>query len=223
MEQNCHRCRETLVPDELFCPHCGAPQLRVEESESVLAGQDSSLQQSLDRATDITRWRSAIITTLYVAAPVAVLSALLSVGALWVFLGGFLTVYLYSRRTAAPTNGRIGWRIGGIMGVIAAILWLAVEAFYMLIQRYAMHQGAFIDSTYQNAVKAAMATMNQENPTFQHQFPWFAHFWLSPTGIATLYLTGTAMVALSMIFFSALGGALGGSSQRNRPSQNNSF
>lgn len=219
MEPTCHRCGETLVPNELFCPHCGAPQLRVEESESILAGQDGTLQQSLNRAADLMRWRSAINTALYVAAPVAVLSALLSLGALWVFLGGFLTVYLYHRRTAAPTNGRIGWRIGGLMGVIAAIFWLAVEAVAMLVQRYALHQGPAIDSTFQKAIKSAMATMNQENPAFQHQFPWFAHFWLSPAGIATLYLIGTAMVALSMVLFSAVGGALGGSSQRNRSQQ----
>jgi hypothetical protein len=216
MDPACHRCGEALVPDELFCPHCGSPQLRVEESESVLAGQDGALQHSLDRAADLMRWRSAITTAIYIALPVALLSTLLSVGALWVFIGGFVTVYLYRRRTAAPTNGRIGWRIGGLMGVIAAIFWLAIEAVAMLIQRYAMHQGPAIDSTFQKAIKAAIATMNQENPAFQHQLPWFAHFWLSPDGIATLYLLGTAMVALIMVFFSAVGGALGGSSQRNR-------
>ncbi len=223
MEPTCHRCGETLVADELFCPHCGAPQLRVEESESVLAGQDGTLQQSLDRAADILRWRSAITTALYVAAPVAVLAALSSLGAFVVFLGGFLTVYLYRRRTAAPTDGRIGWRIGGLTGVISAIFWLAVEAFAMLFQRYAMHQGATIDSTFQSAVKSAITTMNQENPTFQHQVPWFAHFWLSPAGIATLYLTGITIFALSMIFFSALGGALGGSSQRNQARRPGTF
>lgn len=211
------------MPDELFCPHCGAPQLRVEESEAIQAGQDGTLQQSLNRAADIMRWRSAITTALYVAAPVAVIAALTSVGAFVVFLGGFITVYLYHRRTAAPTDGRIGWRIGGLTGVIAAIFWLAVEAFFMLFQRYAMHQGPAIDSTFQNSIKSAIATMNQENPNFQHQVPWFVHFWLSPAGIATLYLTGISIFALSMVFFSALGGALGGSSRRNRSSQNSSF
>jgi ribosomal protein L40E len=223
MEQTCHRCGVTLVPDGLFCPHCGAPQLRVEENESILAGQEGAIEQSLNRATEIMRWRSAITTALSIAAPVALLSTLSDLGAFFVFLGGFFTVYLYRRRTAAPTDGRIGWRIGGLMGVIAAIFWLAVEAFAMLFQRYAMHQGPAIDSTFQTSIKSAITTMNQENPSFQHQVPWFAHFWLSPAGIATLYLTGISIFALSMIFFSALGGALGGSSQRNRSQQSSSL
>ncbi|MGC8549687.1 MAG: hypothetical protein ACP5M4_08300 [Acidobacteriaceae bacterium] len=223
MEQACHRCGQTLVSDELFCPHCGSPQLRVEESESVLTGQDGALQQSLDRAADILHWRSAITTALYIAAPVALLATLPHIGPLIVFLGGFVTVYLYQRRSAAPTDGRIGWRIGGLTGVIAAIFFLGAEAVSMLVQRYAMHQGQFIDSTLQTAIKSAIATMNQENPSFQHQVPWFAAFWLSPAGIATLYLAGICMFALSMILFSALGGALGGSFQRNRSRQNSSL
>lgn len=222
MEQVCHRCGDHLVGDKLYCPHCGAPQLRVEESESIVSAHENSLQQSLDRDTETMRWRSAISAALLVAAPTALLSALLSLAALWVFVGGFLTVYLYRRRTASPTDSRIGWRIGGLMGVIAAILWLAVEACSMLVERYGMHQGAALDSTFHHAIESAISTMNQQNPTFQHQFPWFAHFWLSPDGIATLYLTGTSLIALSMVLFSALGGALGGSSQRNRAPQNGS-
>jgi hypothetical protein len=220
MEQVCHRCGENLVADELYCPHCGAPQLRVEESGAVVSAQEGSLQQSLDRATDMMRWRAAIRAALLIAAPTALLSALLSLGALWVFIGGFFTVRIYRRRTDAPTDSRIGWRIGGLMGVLSAILWLAIEALSMLVERYGMHQGQALDSTFRKAIQAAIHTMNQENPAFQHQFPWFAHFWLSPDGIATLYLSGTALIALSMILFSALGGALGGSSQRNRTQQN---
>lgn len=217
MESVCHRCGEYLVPNQIFCPHCGAPHLLVDENDSLPAGQDPSLQQSLDRAADLLRWRSAVTAALFVAVPVALLSTLVSIGALWVFIGGFLTVHLYRRRTASPTDGRIGWRIGSLTGVISAIFWLALNAVSMLVQRYALHQGAAIDAAFTNAVKSAMATMNQQSPTFQHQFPWFAGFWLSPSGIATLYLTGTSLVAVSMVLFAALGGALGGSYHRNRP------
>lgn len=220
MEPVCHRCGEDLVNNELYCPRCGAPQLRVEESEAIVSAQEGSLQMSIDRVADMMRWRSAVSAALLIAVPVALLSDLLSLGALWVFAGGYCAVYLYRRRTAAPTDGRIGWRIGGLMGVIAAIFWLAFEAVSMLIQRYVMHQGAAIDNALRSAMKQGLATMNQQNPTFQHQFPWFAHFWLSPSGLATIYLMQTAFLALVMILFSALGGLLGGSYQRNRPQQN---
>lgn len=223
MEQVCHRCGDTLVPDELYCPHCGAPQLRVEENESILSAQEGSVQQSLDRAADILRWRSAVSAALFVAVPTALLSTALSLGALWVFAGGFLAVAVYRRRTASPTDGRIGWRIGGLMGMMAAVLWLAMEAASMLFERFVMHQGASIDATLRNSLQAALATMNQQNPTFAHQYPWFAHFWLSPDGVAILFVTGSSMLALSMILFSALGGALGGHYLRSRAPQSGAF
>ena len=177
------------------------------------------MQMSLDRVADMMRWRSAVSAALLVAVPVALLSDLLSLGALWVFGGGFIAVYLYRRRTAAPTDGRIGWRIGGLMGVIAAILWLAFSAISMLVQRYVMHQGAAIDAALRGAMKKALDTVNQQNPALAHQIPWFAHFWLSPSGVATIFLIQTTVLALAMVLFSALGGALGGSYQRNRPPQ----
>ena len=217
MEPVCHRCGEDLVTNELYCQHCGAPQLRVEESDAIVSAQEGSLQMSLDRVADMMRWRSAISTALYIAAAVALLAALSGLGTFFVFIGGFLTVYIYRRRTAAPTDGRIGWRIGGLMGVISAIFWLSFEAASMLIQRYVMHQGPVIDSALRTAMKQTIATANKQNPAFQHQFPHAAHLLLSPAGIATLYLTGISMFALSMILFSALGGLVGGAYQRNRP------
>lgn len=217
MEPVCHRCGETLVPDEIFCPHCGAPQLRVEESESALNSQEGSVQQSIDSATDMMRWRAAVSAALLVAVPAAVLSDLLSLGALWVFVGGYFVVSIYRRRTASSTDGRIGWRIGALMGVMAATLWMAIEAISMLVERFVMHQGSTIDATLRKSVMAAIAKMNEQNPAIAHQYPWFEHFWLSSSGIATLYLSGISLLAISMVLFSALGGALGGRYRSVRP------
>lgn len=181
------------------------------------------MQHSLDRVADLMRWRSAISAALYVAVPAALLTTLVGAGVVWVFAGGFLAVAVYMRRTASPTDSRIGWRIGGLMGVMAATLWLAFEAVYMLLQRYVMHQGAAIDATLRKSLEDAIATMNQQNPAFAHQFPWFTHFWLSPSGIATLFISGSSMLAISMILFSALGGALGGHFLRSRAPHSRAF
>jgi len=175
------------------------------------------MQHSLDRVADLMRWRSAVSTAFYVAVPAAMLATLPVGGAFWAFAGGILAVFLYHRRTASPTDGRIGWRIGGLMGVMTATLWLAFEAVNLVVIRYAMHQGATIDTTFRKSLENAIATMNQMNPEFAHQVPWFAHFWLSPSGIATLLISGSSMLAISMILFSALGGALGGHFLRSRP------
>ncbi len=220
MEQVCHRCGETLISNKLYCPHCGAPQLRVEESESVLAAQEGSLQHSLDRVADMMRWRSALVSALLVAVPAALLSSVLSLGALWVFGAGFLAVAMYRRRTASATDGRLGWRIGGVAGAMAATLWLAIEAASMVFERYVMHQGASIDASMHKSLNDALKAMNQQNPALASQYPWFAHFWLSPAGVATLFVTGSCMLALSMVVFSALGGALGGRYLRSRAPRN---
>jgi hypothetical protein len=217
MEPICHRCGESLVPDELYCAHCGAPQLRVEESESVLSAQEGSMQHSLDRVADLMRWRSAVSAALYVAVPTALLSHLLGVGFLWGLGGGILAVTLYHRRTASPTDSHIGWRIGGLMGIIAATLWLAFEAASVIIQRYVMHHQPAIVDIIKKSLHTSIATVSQQNPEFAHQLPMIAHLWLSPAGIASFYLIMSGMFALSIILFSALGGALRGHFLRSRP------
>lgn len=227
MEQVCHRCDDTLVSNELYCPRCGAPQLRVEESEPILTTQEGSLQQSLDQAAEMMRWRSAVIAALLVAVPTALFCAVLHFVALWGIIGGLFVVSVYRRRTVslatAQTDGHIGWRIGGLMGVIAAILWLAIESFSMLFERYVMHHQPRIIAVIQDALHASIAAMSQQNPAFAHQYPWFAKLLLSPTGIATFYVSEISFIAISMVFFSSLGGAVGGRYLRSRAPRAGAF
>lgn len=216
MGSSCHRCGEALAGEPLFCPHCGAPQLLVQESEPLLSAKEGTSQHTIDQAAGMLRWRSAVNAALMVAAPAAVLSALLSMGTLWVFAGGFATVALYRHRTASATDGKLGWRIGGLMGIVAATLWLAIEGVSLVFDRFVLHHGSSIDNEFHNALQLALHTMEQQNPTFASTFPWFSHFWLSPYGIAAMFLAGSLMLALSMVLFSALGGAIGGRYLRSR-------
>ncbi len=213
----CHRCHEALAGEELFCSHCGAPQLCVQESESVVTAQEGSLQHTIDQAAGVLRWRAAVNVALLVAAPAALLSALLSPGTLWVFAGGFLAVALYRRRTASPTDGKLGWRIGGLMGIVAATLSLAIQGASLVFDRFVLHQSAQIDNEFHTRMQMALHAMQQQNPAFATELPWFSHFMLSPYGIAAIFLAGSLMLALSMVLFSALGGAIGGRYLRTRP------
>jgi hypothetical protein len=217
MGSPCYRCHETLTGEEPFCAHCGAPQLCVPESETVLSAQEGSLQHTMDQAAGMLRWRAAVHAALIVALPAALLSALLSPGTLWVFAGGFFTVALYRRRTASPTNGKLGWRIGGLMGIIAASLSMAIQGASLVFDRFVLHQSAKIDSQFQTEMQSVLHAMQQQNPDFSTQMPWFSHFMLTPYGIAAVFLAGSLMLALSMVLFSALGGAIGGRYLRTRP------
>jgi hypothetical protein len=182
----------------------------VEDSEPSTTAEEGALQHTRDQAADMLRWRSAVSSALLVAGPAALLSAMLNLGSIWVFVGGFLTVAIYRRRTAAATDSKLGWRIGGLMGMVAATLWLAIEGGSLVFDRYILHHGAAIDTELQSSLQLAIAAMEQKNPTFATDYPWFSHFWLSPDGIAAMFLGGSCALALSMILFSALGGALGG-------------
>jgi len=213
----CYRCHEALSGEEPFCAHCGAPQLCVPESEAVLSAQEGSLQHTIDQAAGMLRWRTAVQAALIVALPAALLSALLSPGTLWAFGGGFLTVALYRRRTASPTNGKLGWRIGGLMGIVAAALSMAIQGASLVFDRFVLHEGAKIDSEFQTEMQSVLHAMQQQNPDISTQMPWFSHFLLTPYGIAAVFLAGSLMLALSLVLFSALGGAIGGRYLRSRP------
>lgn len=215
MDSTCHRCGATLVEGQPFCPHCGAPQLRVEEMEPALPAERSA-DFAGDPNAGMLRWRSAVQVSLMVAGPAALLSAVLNLGSVWVFAGGFIAVALYRRRTSAATNAKLGWRIGGLMGMVAATLWLAIEGGALVVERYLMHHGSEIDTDLRGSLQVAIAAMEQKNPSFTTDFPWFSHFWLSPEGIATMFLGGSCALALSMILFSAIGGAIGGRYLRAR-------
>lgn len=211
----CHRCGETLASQEFYCPHCGAPQLRIEPREPLL--DESAEVESLpaQRAENL-QWQVAIQAALMVAVPAALLSSLVSVGAIWVFAGGFLSVAIYRRRTAAATDGKLGWRIGGIMGLVAAALWMAAQGLTLVVDRFVLHKGASIDQQFRAALELALGNMAQQDPSFMKTFPWFTHFWLSPYGIAAMLLASSIVLALMMVFFAALGGSLGGRYLRTR-------
>jgi hypothetical protein len=215
MEPTCHRCGASLVDGQPFCPHCGAPQLRVEDVEPTLPAEKSAVFAT-DQNAGMLRWRAAVQVALWVAAPAAVLSAVLNLGSVWVFAGGFVTVALYRRRTSAATDAKLGWRIGGLMGMVAATLWLAIEGGALVVERYLLHHGSDIDTELRGSLQVAIAAMEQKNPSFATDFPWFSHFWLSPVGIASMFLGGSCALALSMILFSAIGGAIGGRYLRSR-------
>lgn len=216
MGWTCHRCGETLVGEEPFCPHCGAPQLRIEPREPEVEAASEGVSAPPAQRTEMLQWQAAIEAGLMIALPAALLSSLLSAGAIWVFAGGFLTVAIYRRRTAAPTDGKLGWRIGGVMGLVAATLWLAIQSATLVFDRYVLHKGASIDQQFRSALSLALGNMAQQDPTFMKTFPWFMHFWLSPYGIAAMLLASSIMLALIMVFFAALGGSLGGRYLRTR-------
>lgn len=209
MDAVCHHCGATLNTPELFCPHCGAPQLRFEPTEEQSPFQAGGNVSATLRPNQLVAWRPAVQVALIVALPVGLLSSLLDFGILWVLVGGFCVIALYQRKATLLVNPGAGWRIGMLVGVLAAFLSSLVDGISMVVERYGLHRGASIDQKLIALTQQMTEQMVHQNPEAAQQIPWFIHFWLSPDGHAAVVLFMSAFAAAMMVAFSSIGGALG--------------
>ena len=136
VEHLCYKCQASIDETLPFCPHCGAPQIRV-------AGPDNDLSQTLSPETppvvlpsgapvpsvftpQVIQWDAAWKGALLSGLIAAVLSAapIISLGCcLWMLGCGALAVFLYQRRVpgAFVTSG-MGMRIGAVSGMVAFLV-----------------------------------------------------------------------------------------------------
>jgi hypothetical protein len=162
-------------------------------------------------------WRPAILCALLVAIPVGLLSALTKSSSLFPIGGGFAAIALYRRRAAAFTDGRIGWRVGSILGAASAFVASAAWGAQLLIERYLLHQGAAIDRLFRlaaqqevDAMMRASAAQGPQPPEMVHALHNLMAFWVSPDGIAGAQISTAIVMALAMMLFAATGGAIAG-------------
>jgi hypothetical protein len=210
----CQRCGNSIKDGDGFCPHCGAAQLTVEAVDAA------ALPQPAVRASGdphMVQWRAAILAAVLVAIPVGLLSALTRTSSLFPIGGGFAVMALYRRRTTAFTDGKIGWRVGGVLGAVSAFFAAAAWAAQLLIERYLLHQGKVIDdishAAAQQAVDALtkqMASEGPEPPEMVHTLQNFMHFLTSPDGYAWSQLITVVVMSVGIILFAAAGGAIAG-------------
>ncbi len=213
MEQLCHRCGAAINEADPFCPHCGAPQLRYEAPEEPIPSASTMPAQRLgNRSFDLISWRDAILAAAIISIPAGILSALLGFEVLWVLAGGMVAVSLYRRRTGMLPTGKMGWRIGMLLGLFAAVISAAFNGVALIVQRYGFHQGAVIDQRLHDVIDSFTKTyanfLSNSSPEMAKSMTETMHFWVTPYGIAALVLTNAAEMAVFMLLFAAVGGAL---------------
>lgn len=222
MESLCHRCGNPLAEGESFCSHCGAPQLLVDTSEPL--GPQPPVQRLPGESHQV-QWHTAITSALLVAIPVGLLSALgAGMSSLLVIAGGFATIALYRKRTDGYADGRMGWRLGAILGLASAAIAAAIYAGHMVILRYLFHQGPAIDHEFQIAAQQsvdywmkASTQQGPQPPEVLQMFKTFSAFVLSPDGHAFIQLSTVVLTSLGMLLFAATGGAIAGRLLAARP------
>ncbi len=209
MATHCHRCGGVLDEDATFCPHCAAPQLRV-------APPDEATEQTAGAVHTFTRdrrsvdWRNVIRLAIWTAIPVGLIAPFFFP---MVIAGPVVLISMYQRRRpAAPLDGRVGFRIGALMGVLAAYVSAFGLAVWQLFERYSLHQGSAIDTQYAMQVQQSAETtqrMAQANSLNAQQARAMLDFFLSPDGRVTYTFFYTAVMAFGIIVLAGLGGMLG--------------
>jgi hypothetical protein len=209
MVAHCHRCSGVLEDDASFCPHCAAPQLRVVPPEETGEPASGAVHVFVHDRRSID-WRSVIRLALWIAIPVGLIAPVffpLVIG------GPIVLISMYQRRQpGTPLNGKAGFRIGTLLGLLAAYISAFGLAGWQLLERYSLHQGSALDAQFAIQVQqSAEATqrMAQANSMNAQQARAMLDFFLSPDGRVTYTFFYTAVLAFGIVLLAGLGGMLG--------------
>jgi hypothetical protein len=218
MHEYCHRCGGELPSrDEAspFCPHCGSPQLYLQDYEQQSGGVEADTTGAIPppRPQQV-EWKTAIRCAVLVAGIAAVLSLvsarvqLLSpLCWLWTISGSILTLALYQRRRPlAWMDARVGARIGVVVGLALVVCFAFAIAIGGLVARYGLHTMAGVDALMTETMHAAFEKAAAVAPAPAES----QRFWYSPEVRAGWVLATLTMMAGFVLVLSTVGGALGG-------------
>ena len=209
MVAHCHRCSGLLDDDASFCPHCAAPQLRVAPPEETAEATPGATHAFVHHRRSID-WQKIIRLALWIAIPVGLVAPFFFP---LVIAGPIVLISMYQkRRPGTPTDGRSGFRIGTLLGVLAAYVSAFGLAGWQLFERYSLHQGSTLDAEFVMQVQqSAEATqrMAQSNSMNAQQARAMLDFFLSPDGRVTYTFFYTAALAFGIVLLAGLGGMLG--------------
>jgi hypothetical protein len=218
MQEYCHRCggelpaRDGVSP---FCPHCGSPQIYLQDYEQQNGGDEADTTGAIPppRPQQV-EWKTAIRCAGVVAGVAAVLSlvsqrvqvvSLLSM--LWTISGSMIALALYQRRRPlAWMDARVGARIGLVVG-LALVACLGVAwGIGGVVARYGLHNLGAFDAELTQMLHAQFEKASAMTP----QPPEMQRFWYSPEFRAGMMLVGFGMLSGFLLILSTVGGALGG-------------
>ena len=228
MEHPCYRCQALVDEGIAFCPHCGAPQIRVaapEESppatpapgemqpplQSVPPVQQWSQAGTLypPPAPNAIQWEKAWQGALLAGIGAAILSAVpfVSVGCcLWMLGAGAISVRLYQRRVpeASVTPG-MGMKLGALTGMIA----FAVNAAVTVVSFVALRSTGEFRKALDEQMQKQMAS--NPDPKVQEMVQRMMDWMTTPQGAATLIVLVLLFMAVMFVVFCGAGGAIGAS------------
>jgi hypothetical protein len=233
VEHPCYRCQAEIQEGAAFCPHCGAPQIRVippeqEQPAPPASSHDPSqeivpqlqtesppptgwIQDGLvyPQTPGPIRWDLAWKGALLCGVGAAVLSSIpiISVGCcLWLLGAGALTVILYQKQVPGiPVTPGTGMRLGALAGAFGFLINAVVTTISFVSLR--------AKGDFRQAMQDQMQKQMSNNPDpkvqemMQHMLDWVN----TPQGAATLMVMVLVALAAVFLLITAAGGALGAS------------
>jgi hypothetical protein len=218
MHEYCHRCGGELPASEglaPFCPHCGSPQLFLQDYEQQTGAPETDTTGSVPPPNPRqVEWKTAMRCALLVAAIAAGLSLLAAriqvvspISWLWTISGSLITLALYQRRRPlAWMDAGIGARIGVVVGFALVVCLAVAMAAGGLMARYALHNMAGFDADLTQMMHSQIEKAAATTP----EPPEVRQFLYSPEVRAGMMLSGFAMVSGFLLLLSTVGGAVGG-------------
>ncbi len=218
MQASCHRCHGDLPagqPTPPFCPHCGAPQLRLsEEAQAAATSAPNTTGELPPPRPRLLNWSIALRSALEIAGIGAALNLLSTripglgiLAVLWVLCAALLTLALYGRREPRKSiNAGIGARIGILSGLTNVALLGAVLAIAGLLARFRLHSLAAFDTALHDQMRLQVEHALAANPAP----PELVRFLNSPEFQAGALLSGLVTFALSFLLLSVVSGTLAG-------------
>jgi|ERR1700722_6133400 len=218
MHEYCHRCGGELPASDgvsPFCPHCGSPQIYLQdyEQQSGAAEADTTGALPPPRLQQV-EWKTAIRCALLVAGIAALLGMVAQrvqvvslFSSLWTIGGSMITLALYQRRRPlAWMDAGVGARIGMVSGLALVACLGAALAIGGLAARYGLHSMAGFDAELTQIMHVGYektVAMSPAPPEFQRLF-------FSPEFRAAYVLAMLGITAGFLLILSTVGGAVGG-------------
>jgi hypothetical protein len=212
MDQPCYKCGQAVEQGIPFCPHCGAPQIRVtipEPEAAFLPSQDSS---AISEGVDVLTTHPPVLPGLPIGwahslrpcALAALVAALLMALGLNPFIAmlsvGFLAVvFNRQHRPGSVMNSFAGAKLGALSG----LLWFGMSSIFEACVVALLHRGAEVRNELISRIQqAASQTSDPETLAVFDRLK-------SPGGIEFLIVFGLVFGFVAAIVLSGVGGALG--------------
>ncbi len=212
MDNPCYKCGHVVEEGKVFCPQCGAPQIRVilpEAPQPALAGEGVALQGHAERA-HVLRSDSASafpVGMVHDLKP-CILAAAIAIGLTLVGLNpfvaalaaGWLAVTFSRRKTLGTAIKPVaGARLGGVTG----LLIFGVSTVFETVAVVFLHKGTELRS--QMLDKVQQVSQRYPGPEVQP----FVDFVKTPQGFAFVMAGSVIFGLVAFIALGALGGWIG--------------